>query len=356
MKLKRLEKSVAKRYKKISGRKKWLLVALLGAVFIFGSVTLVRDWYFNNLRPVSSSTTSSYFTIESGATPQQIATDLQRSNLIRSSKTFVTYVRGNELSDKLQAGTYILTPSMSVQQIVKKMTSGDVAKNLLTILPGKTLSQIKTEFTAAGYSQSEVDSAFNASQYSDEPALASLPKGADLEGFLYPDSFQKQADTPASTIIRESLAEMQKNLTTDIVDGFAAHGLSVYQGITLASIVYQESGDPSSQPTIAQVFYSRIANGMPLQSNVTADYAADLAGVARTVTIDSPYNTYLHTGLPPGPIGNVTSAVLKAVAHPASTSYLYFVADEQTHVIYFSSTQAEQDDLISQHCPNTCAQ
>lgn len=327
-----------------------VIIILLGV----GVVTL-RTWYNNNLRPVSSSSEKVYFTVTPGSSIHQIAIKLKSENLIRNSKAFETYVRGNEKYNNLQAGTYVLSPSMNVKVIVAKIASGDVAKNLLTILPSKRIDEIKQAFLDAKYSQSEVDAAFNPSNYQGHPALNSLAAGASLEGYLYPDSFQKQANTPAQTIIRESLDEMQKHLSADILNGFTAQGLTVYQGITLASIVMQETDDADYQPAVAQVFLLRKNQGTPLQSNVTANYAADLAGVARNVNIDSPYNTYLHSGLPPGPIGNVSASALKAVAHPANSDYLFFVAGDDGK-IHFSHTSAEHQDMINQYCKEKCAQ
>ena len=334
----------------------WLAVVISAAVLLVAGVAALRIWYTDNLRPVNSSATATtYFTVSSGDTLSEIATNLHQAGLIKSIQAFETYVRSNELHDNLQAGTYGLSKSMSVQVIVQKMTTGDVAKNLLTILPGKRLDEIKKIFVGSGYSEAEVDSALNPSQYAGHPALVSLPKGDSLEGYLYPDSFQKINGTPASTIVRESLDQMQKRLTPDIVNGLANRRLSVYQGITLASIIYQETDDPAYEPTVAQVFLSRLAQNMPLQSNVTANYAADLAGQPRSVDIQSPYNTYLHTGLPPGPIGNFNIAALKAVVHPSSTDYLYFIAGDDGKM-HFSHTQDEQNQAIGQFCSQKCAQ
>lgn len=334
-------------------RQLWPLIVVIIAVIFVGGVVGLRVWYGDNLRPVSSSSQTAYFTVEAGESKRQIATALQSAGLIRNARAFETYLRSNEV-DILQAGTYVLSPSMTSQQIAAKMASGDVAKNLLTILPGKRIDQIKQAFAKAGYSQSEIDTAFNPATYLGNPALASLPSGASLEGYLYPDSFQKNSSTPAQTIVAESLAETAQKLTPDIITGLTSHGLSVYQGLTLASIVYQETDNPKYEPTVAQVFLSRLSQNMNLQSNVTADYAADIAGVARSTSIDSPYNTYLHAGLPPGPIGNFNVSALNAVAHPSNTSYLYFVADEQTGTVYFATTQADHDAQAKQYCPNTC--
>ncbi len=315
----------------------------------------LRVWYDNNLRPVSTSTNIVYFSIEPGMGIRQIGDSLKRDGLIQSVWVFETYVRSNELHDKLQAGTYKLSPSMSVQQIVKKMAAGDVAKNLLTILPGKRLDQLQDAFKKAGYSQADIDVAFDPSMYGDIPVAASLPKGATLEGYLYPDSFQRVSTTPAQTIVRESLEELNQRLTSNIISGFRAQGLSTYQGITLASIVLQETGSPSDQQIVAQVFLSRLKQDMPLGSDVTAFYASAIAGVPRNLNIDSPYNTHIRKGLPPGPISNVTADALKAVAHPAKTTYLYFVAGDDG-VMHYSYTEQQHEQAVAQYCSKSCAQ
>lgn len=334
-------------------RPSWVLVIVLALIVLLAGTGLILVNYTNNLKPVSSSQKTVAFTVDPGMSVQEIANDLQSHGLIRSATAFKNYVNTKELRASLQAGTYILSPSMSVQQIVDKMVNGEVAKNLLTILPGKTLDQIKATFAKAGYSGDDIATAFNPASYIGDPAIESLPTGASLEGYLYPDSFQKISGTPAEKIVKESIDEMADHLTPSIVQGFADHRLSVYQGVTLASIVYQETDDPSAQPTVAQVFLTRLNRGMPLQSNVTANYAADQAGVARNVNIQSPYNTYLHKGLPPGPIGNMLDSALKAVAFPSNTNYLYFIAGDDGKM-HFSHTQDEHIQSIKRYCQKKC--
>jgi UPF0755 protein len=331
-----------------------LILATLALIMI-GSIWGLRTWYSNSLRPVSMSSAISYFTVKNGMNVHDIGTSLQKAGLIRSPKAFETYVRSNEFNDKLQAGTYNFSPSMSTKIIVRKMVVGDVSKNLLTILPGKRLDELKAAFKKSGYSDAQIDDALNPANYVGHPALTGLPKGASLEGFLYPDSFQKQADTPATTIVRESLDEMNKHLTVDITAGFAKQGLSVYQGIILASIVLQESGDSATQPTVAQVFITRWKQNMALGSDVTAFYASALAHQKPSVDIESPYNTRIHTGLPPGPINNVTESALRAVAHPSTTDFLYFVAGDDKK-IHFAHTEAEHEQNIAQFCSKSCGQ
>lgn len=335
-------------------RRLWVVIAVL-IVLVLGAGYGVHRWYNNNLGPVSSSQQVTYFEIAPGDTLTDIASGLKKDGLIRSSTAFTTYVRGRQLYSKMQAGTYALTPAMSTPDIVDKIVRGEVSKTDITIYPGKTINQIRQIFKQSGYSDAELDVAFNPATYPDEPVTSYLPAGASLEGLLYPDTFQKEVGTPAETIVRESLEEMKAQLTPDILAGFKAQGLTAYQGITLASIVYQESGLPAAEPTVAQVFLLRLKQGMMLGSDVTAFYASQQAGQGKTLGVDSPYNTRLHTGLPPGPIGTMTDTALKAVANPSSTDYLFFVAGDDG-TIHFSHTEAEHEQAIAQYCHKLCSQ
>lgn len=148
---------------------------------------------------------------------------------------------------------------------------------------------------------------------------------------------------------------MNNYLAQDMQSALAAQGLNVFQGITLASIVEQETSNSADQPIVAQVFLSRLKQNMSLGSDVTAIYASAIAGVKTNLNINSLYNTHLHTGLPPGPIGNFTADVLRAVAHPATTDYLYFVSGDDG-IMHYSHTEAEHEAAVSQYCIKKCAQ
>src|SRR5580765_6797346 len=134
-----------------------IIVLFIAVVGVVGA----RVWYSHNLGPVSSDTKVQYFTVSSGTSVHQIAAGLYKAHLIKNAGSFETYVRGRGYSNKLQAGTYSLSPSMGVAEISKKMVNGDVAKNLLTILPGKRLDQIMESFIKSGYTSSQVTAAFN---------------------------------------------------------------------------------------------------------------------------------------------------------------------------------------------------
>jgi UPF0755 protein len=329
------------------------LVAILLLIGLIATVITVRRNYYDNLRPVSASQQSKLFTVEPGATAAEIAVNLKKAGLIRQTWAFEWYVRNHNLRDKLQAGSYYIQPSQSVSEIADILTKGKVATDLFTILPGKRIDQIKASMVNAGFDPTEVEQAFDPALYKDHPALVDKPAGASLEGYLYPESFQKHTETKPTTIITASLNEMQKRLTPSVRAAFVQQGLTVHQGVILASIVEQEVSKPADRPTVAQVFLKRLHMNMQLGSDVTAFYGSIINNKSPSVLYDSPYNTRIHTGFPPGPISNVTASSLQAVANPAKTDYLYFVAGDDGNT-YFSNTLQEHEALTKEHCKKLC--
>jgi UPF0755 protein len=329
---------------------KLLVVALIVvAVAVAGAIVGARQYYQNNLRPVSASQKTEVVTIAPGSTVREIADELKKHHLIRNERVFQQYVRSQQAQDKLQAGTYSLRPSQSVSEIVEVLTQGHIVKNLFTITPGQRIDQVKSAMINTGFTAADVEAAFNPEAYKGHPALVDKPAGASLEGYLYPESFQKIATTTPDTIVRQSLDEMQKQLTPDVRAALVAQGLTVHQGVALASIVEREVSNSADRPVVAQVFLRRLREERKLESDATASYGAILAGHDPSPTYDSPYNTYEHNGLPPGPISNVSGNSLQAVAHPAATDWLYFVSgdDGRTH---FSRTLEEHKSLVRQYC------
>lgn len=333
--------------------KRLLYTALVLLALLAVGVVVVRNMYTNNLRPVSSSTETKVITVASGASVETIATDLKQQGLIRQVWAFERYIRNNQLGTKLQAGTYKFTPSQSAQEIARGLVDGTVAVDLVTVLPGQRLTQIRDALVKSGFDAAAVDAALEPGQYASSPVLADKPAAASLEGFLYPESYQKDASTNPKIIVEKSLEEMQARLTPSLRAAYARQGMSVYQAVTLASIVEREVSAPDDRAQAAQVFLKRLAEGRPLQSDVTALYGAVRDGQTPSVTYESPYNTYTHKGLPPGPISNVTESSLNGVAKPAATDWLYFVAGDDGKT-YFSKTLAEHEALTQQHCRKLC--
>lgn len=324
----------------------------LGVIAIT-AVGYVRFDYQRNLKPYSSSEQAVVVTIPLGSSVQDISKVLYDAKLIKQRRSFEWYVRNNDLRNQLQAGTYALRPNQSVQDIASIIAKGKVQTDLVTILPGKRLDQIRADFINAGFKPEDVDAAFNPDLYKGHPALVDKPKGASLEGYLYPESFQKTSATTPQQIVRSALDETSKRLTPEFRSAVAKHRLSVYEGIILASIIEKEVSDPTDKKTVAQIFLKRLSDGMLLQSDPTAFYGSYLANGTASLKYDSPYNTYIYKGLPPGPISNISSSSLAAIISPSATDYVYFVAGDDGKT-YFSKTLQEHQELTKLHCKKLC--
>ncbi len=339
--------------------KRWVKVIsvtlLTCLVFVAVAAIAIRHQYYENLKPVSAAQRSIDVDIPKDSSVKEIAVLLHGQGLIRATWAFEWYVRTKELGDKLQAGTYTFRPNQGVAAIVDELSAGKTAKNLITIVPGYRIDQVRKALIDNGYTPDQAKAALDPAQYAGHPALVDKPAGASLEGYLYPDSYQKDSVTTPEQIINNALDEMQKHLTQDIRAKLAQRGLSVHQGIILASIIEQEVSNPNDRAKVAQVFLSRMQKGMRLESDPTVKYGAILAGQKPSLTYDSAYNTYKIMGLPPGPISNVSASSLQAVAAPAATDYLYFVAGDDGNT-YFSKTLEEHQALVAQHCKKLCSQ
>ena len=254
----------------------------------------------------------------------------------------------------VQAGSYSLSPQMTVQEIVDILVSGKVNTELVTILPAQRLEQIEESFLEAGYSSQEVIEALDPDNYSGHPVLVDKPPVATLEGYLYPESFQVTESTPLQAVIEQSLDQLDEAFTDEVKESLRVrHGLTLHEAIILASIVEREVSNPADRTKVAQVFLKRYKENISLGSDPTALYGALLFGIEPSVFADTPYNTRLYAGLPPGPINNVSADSLRAVAFPASTDFLFFVSGDDGNT-YFSNTQAEHEALTAEHCIELC--
>lgn len=334
-------------------------VKILGIILIVLAIAgagWAQYTYHQDLKAVSSSQKTQIVDIKSGSSVKEIAADLQNDKLIRSAWAFELYVHAKDLANSLQAGTYSISPSQSTSSIITVLTHGKVASKLVTIIPGKRIDQVRSDLINDGFSPSSVDQALSPAQYSGLPVLSFKPATVNtLEGLLWPDSFQKTANTSPEVIVRESLVEMGNHLTSSVQQAFAKEGLTTYQGITLASMVEGEVNKTSDQPQVAQVFLSRLKANMSLGSDATAFYGSIEAGQSPSLTYDSPYNTLIHTGLPPTPISTISATALDAVEHPASTNWLYFVTGDNG-TTYFATTLAQHQQQTSQYCHKLCGQ
>lgn len=336
--------------------KRLVFTLLVATIAVVGGTAAVRHVYFEDLKPVSTASQKpQLLTIQNGSSVDRIAQQLKDAGLIRSTWAFKLYVSSKEVRDALQAGTYSLGSGQSVAQIVSQLTHGKVATHLVTILPGQRLGQIRATLISYGFKEADVAAALDPNNHLANPALVDKPDGANLEGYIYADSYEKNSATTPQQIIEEALGEMNKQLTPDLRSAFAQQGLSTYQALIIASIVEQEVAVQADRAQVAQVFISRLHRGMLLGSDVSAYYGALLAGQKPSAAYDSPYNTLLHAGLPPTPISNVSARSMAAVAHPADTTWLYFVTGDDG-VTHFSHTLDEHNAAAAQYCHRLCSQ
>lgn len=334
-------------------KKKGLLWSLIGlGVLLVLSLGGVWLWYASQLAPVNSNDTQKQLvTIVAGSTPTDIADTLKENDLIRSQTAFLWYTRFEGVQNSLQAGTYRLSKSESTQDIVQHLTNGTVDTFDITFIPGETLAKSREVFLKAGYDEQEVDTAFKA-RY-DSPLFEGKPATADLEGFIYPDTYRFGAGATVESILEHIFDTYNKAIETNgLKDKFKAQGLTLFEGITMASIIQKEAvgGD---ERQIAQVFLKRYSIGMKLGSDPTYQYITDKLGVPRDLNYDSPYNTRRYEGIPPGPIANPGLTALKAVGDPAPGDYLYFLSGDDD-VTYFSKTFEEHERNIVEHCKIKC--
>ena len=328
-----------------------ILIGVVAAIIIAIIIAVVM--YVQALRPVDTNDASKY-TVEivSGMMSGEIAQRLKDEDIIRSQTAFDIYTRLTNVRNKLQAGTYELTKQMSTQEIVDQLVSGPVNEEFeVTFLPGATLADGRQVLLGAGFTESEVDEALSATY--DHPLFATKPATADLEGYLFGETHRFTEGTSVQKVLERYFDDYYAVIEEeDLVAKYKAQGLSLYEGITLASIIQRESGGEDKEQ-IAQIFLLRREMGMELGSDVTYQYIADKEGKPRDVNYDSPYNTRRYPGLPPGPIATPGVDALKAVGSPATGDFLYFLSGDD-HITYYARTLAEHEANIRNHCQEKC--
>lgn len=331
----------------------WLAVPVVIVVLLVAAAIAAAAWYNDALQPKSGDSTTQSITIESGASIDQVAQELEHKGVVKSAVAVTLYMKLNNKA-VIKTGAYFFAPNQSVAEIVGWLNDGRVSTRKVTILPGKTLKQIRQGLIDSGFKETEVDSAL-AKSYS-HPLLAEKPASATLEGYIFPETYFVTTDSTVDQLLVRTFDEFQNRIETGgLRPKLAERGFNLYQGITLASIVTREVTNSVDQHQVAQVFETRLERGMMLGSDVTYHYAADLLGVEAAVNIDSPYNTRIHTGLPPGPIANFNISALEAVASPTPGDYLYFVAGDDG-VTHYSKTFEEHQRNIQKYCQKLCSQ
>lgn len=332
---------------------KWILgIIVTIVVLLLAAVGGAYVWYTQQLSSAHPDSTETVrLNVASGSTAADVASQLADKQMIKNEIAFEVYYRIHQ-STGLKAGVYVLTKGMSVSEIVDHLESGKPDEFTLTFLPGGTLADARKVLEGAGYSTADINTSFSKTYTG--PLFDGKPAGSDLEGYIYGDTYNFYTGASVDDVLEKIFDHMYEDIKANNLEaGYAAQGMSLYQGITFASIVQTEVSNKDDMSKVSQVFHKRLATDMPLGSDVTFIYGARKLGVAPSVDLDSPYNTRAHKGLPPGPVSNPGISALVAGASPANTDYLYFVAGDDG-VTYFSKTNEEHEAATRAHCQVNC--
>lgn len=366
-----------KRQNSVAKRIVWTIVGLL---FISLAVTgvFVYTYIDSALKPVDAKSTE-YVTVEipSGSSAKEIGSILEKQGLIKSGQVFNYYTKFKSYAN-FQSGYYNLQKSMSLDSIAKELQKGGTdtpqppSLGKLTIPEGYTLDQIaqavekssnkKVSISAKDFLAKAQDEAFITKMVAKYPKLMSgLPtkdKGVKyrLEGYLFPATYHYTADTTVESLIEQMLAAMDSNLSK-YYDTLSSKNLTVNDVLSVASLVEKEGSTDEDRKNIASVFYNRLNQGMPLQSNIAILYAQGKLGQKTTLAedaaidtnIDSAFNVYKNPGLMPGPVDSPSLSAIEATINPNKTDYLYFVANTETGTVYYATTYEEHAKNVEEH-------
>jgi len=314
------------------------LVVLLGII----TTAAAWSWWHYAQKPISETAKESVFVVEPGMTAEDVAAELEQQGIIRSALAFNILARLEKVDASLKAGNYILSPSMSVKEIIALLLEGPKPEHIVVTIPeGYYTSQIIDLLVAKGLGTKEEYEQVLATAEFEYEFLESIPETVDpakrLDGFLFPDTYFFSPDSTPYDVIDRLLDRFEDEVTEEVKATLAKRNLTLYEWVTLGSIVEKEAAKDEDRPIIAGVFYNRLAKGMPLQSCATIQY---ILGKPKAVLydqdleIESPYNTYKYAGLPPGPISNPGHASLVAALYPAQTKYLYFLAKSDGYHVF----------------------
>lgn len=332
-------------------KRRWLVVLVVVVGVVLGLAFTVLAWYWWALQPANvSSSQSVLIDYGSGESTEALAAELERKHLIRSQLAFSVYATLTGKRRMLQAGNYEIQSARSTPEIITMIADGKIASNQLLITEGSTIFTLKERLKQLGVDSAEVEQALLATY--NAPTANQRPSGSSLEGYLFPDTYTLQKPYNAQSIVQQVLDNFEQQLAnTDYPKKWEIQGLSVHQALTLASIVEREVKTDQDRAMVAQLYLNRLSRGMMLQADPTAIYATELVGKPTSpidLKINSPYNTYLNKGLPPGPIGNPGLSSMRAVANPTPNNYLYFISDKEG-VTHFAVTYEEHQKNIDRY-------
>jgi UPF0755 protein len=297
-------------------------------------------------RPAGADDQPVRFTVEPGSPARVIGQQLEDAGLIRDALLFEAYVRVNGLSNQLEAGDFILSPAMTLPEIADALQHAKAASISVTLPEGWRLEQSADYLTRAAvvtddrYLTQGLSGDLTGLSAERYAFLNARPEGASLEGYLFPDTYELPTEGASGADVLARQLDAFENKVVPVYQEARAGGsteFDLHTALTLASIVEREAVVPEERAAIAGVYLNRLANGMKLEADPTVQYAMGYQPksgqwwktpvyLEEYSSVDSPYNTYLYPGLPPGPIASPGLESIRAVLQPEQHDYLYFVA------------------------------
>jgi UPF0755 protein len=273
-----------------------------------------------------------------GDTLSTVATKLERAGVIENAFVFEMQARIEGYGTEIKTGRYTFEPGQESEVILGKLTAGDAAPTIAVTIPeGLTLGETArtvasgTDVSAAAFEKAARETDYGYA-FLEDPAIKTT------EGYLFPRRYDFEKGVTAAQVVDRLLGQyLLETESLDIAGARERHGLTEHELVTVASLIEKESANAAERPVIASVIYNRLRRDMPLQIDATIQYALQRPKESLSLAdlrIDSPYNTYENTGLPPGPICSPSRQSLEAAINPAETDYLYYVlkAGGEEHV------------------------
>ncbi|MCY3774740.1 MAG: endolytic transglycosylase MltG [Candidatus Aminicenantes bacterium] len=325
---------------------------LVAALILAAMARAASNWWDARISEphLGSTTDGRLLTVPFGASVRGIGRMLQEADVIRSGLVFAAYVRWSG-SDPLQAGEYLFENPASLTQVVQVLREGRVHQYRITVPEGMTLDEIIDRFVQEGLGR----------RHELEPLAGRIdllggldPEATDLEGYLFPDTYHFTRSDQELTLVSTLVTRFKEVWTPQRQKRADDLDLTIREVITLASLIEKEAALPAERALVAAVFHNRLRRNIKLDCDPTIIYAirksGDYDGVLHKsdLSLDSPYNTYLYAGLPPGPIANPGTASIDAALHPAPVRHLYFVSrNDGSHV--FSTSYREHQRAVRRY-------
>ena len=330
----------------------WRGFAVLGLVVVlFGLAYVGVRWLASAVNDViaqpSTGTVAAGvpvdFEVLAGTPASQIARDLADAGVVVSASDFDKVVRDANASDRLQAGTYQLETGMEPADVLALLIAGPGDQTYrLTIIEGLSVGKMLESISRqTGISFEDLTTSLLDGSVTSGLMPHAPEELQDWEGLLFPDTYEFAVDADAVEVLTRMARTTEERVGSIDWTYLTDRGMTPYDGIIIASLIEREAALDEDRPLVASVIYNRLDLGMALQFDATVVYVLgglpDGGLTAEDLAVDSPYNTYLHTGLPPTPISGVRIASLEAAALPAETDYLYFLAMDDSGKFTFTA-------------------